>query len=624
VKRRIGRGAFSCGVDYSALSGIRSLQKVAMADSPLTGADGALRVTVSSEGLALPDAVQLLSLTVHRAANCVPTARLVFADGDAATASFPVSDAAHFLPGAVIRVCAGYGDNEACIFEGIVIKHAVQISDNASRLIVECHDKVVKMTVGRKNANHVAKKDSDIIDALISSHQLSSDVDATTVHHASLVQFYCTDWDFMLARAEANGLLVIATDGHVSAKAPNVSSTPTLKLSYGVDLIAFEAELDARTQFASVQAVSWDMASQAAIGGDEAGPATLNDQGNLGSATLAAVVRLAGLRLQTAAAQTKEELTLWAKAAQLKSGLARIRGRMSFQGSAKAAVGAVIELVGVGERFSGNAIVGAVTHNISNGNWVTEVEMGLPPQSFTEQLDISARRAASPLPGVQGLQIGVVMKLDGDPQGEHRVLVKLPVLLVEAEGVWARLMQFHGSAGFGAFFAPEVGDEVVLGSFDHDPSHPVILGSLYSSKRAPACALDGENNIKAIVTRCQSKIEFNDLDKSIVVTTPGENRVVLSDEGQSIRLKDQSGNTVELNTSGIILNSAADITLMAQGKITLDAADTVSITSKADVKTVGLNIVSDAEVRFIAAGNARAELSSQGQTAVKGALVLIN
>jgi Rhs element Vgr protein len=601
-----------------------------MADSPLNGAEGVLRVTVRSGGSALPDAVQLLSLTVNRAVNRVPMARLVFADGDVATASFPLSDAAHFLPGAVISICAGYGNNEACIFEGIVIKHAVQITDNASRLIVECHDKVVKMTLGRKNANHIEKKDSEIIKALISSHQLAADVAATSVHQKSLVQFDCSDWDFMRARAKANGLLVIATDGKVTVKAPDVSSAATLTVSYGVDLIAFEAELDARTQFASVQAFSWDMKTQAAISGDAVRPLKLNDQGNLSSAALAeavgAGVDVPSLRFQTAAVKTDAELTQWAKAAQLSSGLARIRGRMSFQGSAKAVVGGSIELVGVGERFSGTAFVGAVTHTISDGNWVTEAEMGLPPQWFTEQRDITAVGAAGLSPGMEGLQIGVVMKLDSDPQREHRVQVRLPVLgaETETEGVWARLMQFHGSAGSGAFFVPEVGDEVVLGCFDQDPSHPVILGSLYSRKRAPAYALDAENNIKAIVTRCQSKIEFNDLDKSVVVTTPGQNRIVLSDESQSIRLNDQSGNTVELNTSGITWNSAADITLMAQGKITLHAVDTVSITSKADVSTVGLNISSDAQVSLTATGKARAELFSQGQTAVKGALVLIN
>jgi Rhs element Vgr protein len=602
-----------------------------MADSPLTGADGAVRVTVRSGGSALPDVVQLLSLTVHRAINCVPAARLVFVDGDMPTASFPLSDADYFVPGAVITICAGYGNEETCIFEGIVIKHAVQIAgDNVTRLTVECHDKSVKMTVRRKSASHVDKKDSDIIASLIASHQLYSAVEATSFQHQALVQFSCSDWDFMRTLAEANGLLVIATDGKVTVKAPDVSSAATLTVAYGVDLIAFEAELDARSQFASAQAFSWDMKTQSTISGDAARPATLNQQGNLSSAELAGVVGLDNFRLQTSAPRSDAELTQWAKAQQVKSGLARIRGRMSFQGSAKAAVGAAIEVQGVGKRFSGNVFVGGLTHTISDGNWVTEVEIGLPPQWSTEQREITApnaaRNAAGLLPAAEGLQIGVVMKLDSDPEGECRVQVRVPAMTggTEAEGVWARLMQFHASAGFGAFFVPEVGDEVVLGYFNDDPSHPVILGSLYSSAHAPAYSLSADNHIKAIVTRCQSKIEFNDLGKSIAVTTPGQNKVVLSDEGQSIRLQDQSGNSFELNASGITLDSTQDITLMAKGKINLTGVDTVSITSKSDVKTAGLNISNDAQVSFAATGNASAELSAKGQTVVKGALVLIN
>ena len=41
-----------------------------------------------------------------------------------------------------------------------------------------------------------------------------------TVTHRELAQHFCSDWDFMLARAEANGQLVIATDGSLAVKAP--------------------------------------------------------------------------------------------------------------------------------------------------------------------------------------------------------------------------------------------------------------------------------------------------------------------------------------------------------------------------------------------------------------------
>jgi uncharacterized protein involved in type VI secretion and phage assembly len=534
-----------------------------MADSPQTGADGVLRVTVQSGGAALSDTVRLVSLVVKRAVNGVPTARLVFVDGDMPAETFPVSDSDAFKPGAVIHISAGYGAEETCIFEGVVSKHGLQItSDNSVRLLVECCDKVVCMTLGRKNVNHVNKNDSDIIGTLIAAHGLAADVEATAVQHRALVQHGCSDWDFMLARAQANGLLVIATDGKVTVKAPDVVSAATLKVTYGDDLMAFEAELDTPTQ----------------------GP----------------------------------------KALQRNAGLARIHGRMRFQGSAKAAVGTVIELAGVGQRFSGTVFVSGVTHTISDGHWVTEAAFGLAPTWFTEQHDAAAPGASGLLPAVQGLQVGVVIRLEGDPAGAHRVQVKLPAMQAESDGVWARLLQFHGSTGFGAFFVPELGDEVVLGYFNSDPSQPVILGSVYSSTRAPAYGLDADNPVKAIVTRCLSKIEFNDLDKSIVVTTPGHNRIVWSDASKSIVVQDQHGNKLELNSSGISLDSAKDITLSAKGKISVDAVGAINITAKADVKTVGLNISCDAQVGFAAKGSASAELSASGQTVVKGAMVMIN
>ncbi len=596
-----------------------------MADSPELHAHGVVRVSLFAEGTALPQSVAIISVTVTRAINQIPTARLVIADGAMPSGQFPISDSDSFKPGTAIKINAGYDDDEETLFEGIVIKLAVQITgQNCSRLVVECLDKAVKMTVGRKNANFIDQLDSDVIGTLIENAGLTADVETTTVRHTALVQYCCSDWDFMLARADANGLLVIATHGRLAVKAPATSASPVLEVTYGQDLREFHAELDARTQYASVKAVSWDMKTQAAAVGNDAGPAWLNAQGDLDSATLAKVIGLASYRLQTGAPAAKEALTRWAQAHQLKSGLARISGRMSFQGHAKAVPGCIIELKGVGTRFSGKVFASGVTHHIVDGVWVTEVQFGMSPPSSTEQANATAASAAGLLPAVEGLQVGVVLRLDGDPEGEQRIQVEVPVMQAEAKGVWARLLQFQGSNGFGAFFLPEVGDEVVLGYFNNDPSHPVILGSLYSSKRVPPYAIAAENNTKALVTRCKSKIEFDEDMKTITITTPANNRVVISDDGRSILLHDQNDNKVELNPSGITLDSPKDIKLNAKGGITLDAVDTISIVSKADVKGAGLNVSCEAQVAFTAKGHARAELSAAGQTVVKGAMVMIN
>jgi len=595
------------------------------APSPRQDSDGAVHVVITSGGNEVPEPVQLLSLEIHRGVNTVPYARLVVMDGDMFGKDFPLSDTDLFKPGALLQIDAGYGLERERLFKGVVVRHGLQVSgDNEARLTIECRDEAVRMTVGRKNANHLARTDSEIIEALAGAAGLQAEVEATPLTYTELAQHYCSDWDFMLARAEANGLLVIVDDGAIAVKAPNVSADAVLSVTYGQDLIDFSADIDARTQYASAHAVSWDPKTQAAALGASAAPASLNAQGDLDSATLAGVIGLASMRIQAGAPLAKEALTQWAKAMQLKAGLARVRGRMRFQGSAKARVGTLVQLTGMGARFSGSVYLSGVHHEIVDGNWTTEAEFGLSPTWFVERPDVRAPAAAGLLPGVEGLQVGVVLKLDGDPDGEHRIQVSVPVLQAEHAGVWARLVQFHASDGIGTFFVPEIGDEVVLGYFGNDPSHPVVLGSLYSSKRVPPYALAAPNDTKAIVTRCRSKIEFDEKDKVITITTPGANKIVISDTDKSISLKDQNGNEVKLAPAGITLDSPKDIQLTAKGRIVLDAIGAVSIASKADVAAKGLNVECQAQVGFAAKGGASAELSAAGQTVVKGALVMIN
>jgi len=295
---------------------------------------------------------------------------------------------------------------------------------------------------------------------------------------------------------------------------------------------------------------------------------------------------------------------------------------MQFQGSALAEVGGLIELTGVGNRFNGKVYVTGLTHQIEGGEWATLADFGAPSDCFSKCADKQEWPISGLAPGVAGLHTAVVMQLEGDPANEHRIQVSVPS--AQLEGVWARLLQPYASDGVGAFFLPEVGDEVLLGWFNHDPDFPVVLGSLYSSKRKPPYAVAAENDIKALVTRSKCKLEINDKDKIITLTTPGNNQVVLDDKNKYILLTDQNGNIVMLSAEGIRLDSTKDIQLTAKGGIKLDAVSAVEITSKADVKVAGLNIHCNAQVGIVAKGSATAELSAAGQTTVKGAMVMIN
>lgn len=147
----------------------------------------------------------------------------------------------------------------------------------------------------------------------------------------------------------------------------------------------------------------------------------------------------------------------------------KYRGKFSFQGSAEAVPGCVIEIKGLGKRFSGNKFIGAVTHTLENDEWITEAGIGIPA-------------------------------------------------------------------------------------------------------------------------------------------------VILCDENK---------NEVIMNSDGITLSSAKDISMSAKGRISL-SAPAIDISAKADLYAKGMNVKVEADVGATVKGHATAELSASGQTTVKGAMVMIN
>ncbi len=204
-----------------------------MANSPLANSSGVVSVVISCDGSPIATTIEIVSIDIQFNINRIATATLVLNDGDMPNATFPLSETDTFKPGSVVKIQLGYDQDLTDIFTGVIIKHSIKVSgDNDARLMIECKDKASAMTVGRKNANFIDKKDSDIITQLIGSYStLTADVSATTTTHKELVQFYCSDWDFMIARAEANGMLVNLDAGTVSVKAPAVSGSPVLSLS---------------------------------------------------------------------------------------------------------------------------------------------------------------------------------------------------------------------------------------------------------------------------------------------------------------------------------------------------------------------------------------------------------
>jgi Rhs element Vgr protein len=584
--------------------------------------------TVKVNGNPVTESENIFAIYIEKKINRIQVARITLIDGSASSEQFAISSSSVFVPGAELIVEAGYDNTTQTIFKGIITGQSIRIAENIGSLLeVECRDAAIKMTVGRKSLSWSKKKDSDIISAVVGNYSsLSVTVSATSTSWPSQIQYYATDWDYILSLAEANGLIVAVSDGAIKVSAPGSNTSPVVSVSYGDGLYEFNASLNAVSQLGSVSAQSWDFQNQALATGQSGSP--ISGPGNLSTKTLSDVVGLSAFTLQTPAALQSADLKTWCDAQLVKSEYAKIQGELRMDGNALTLPGTYITLDGLGDRFNGNHFISGITHRIEEGNWFTEVSVGLSPQWFTEEPDVVAPPAAGLVPGVRGLFQGTVKQMYQDPDSQYRILVNVPLFDPNGEGIWARLTNFYATSGAGAFFLPEVNDEVVLGFLNEDPRYPVILGSLYSSaNHKPFDGLDPneQNKLKAIVSKSGIYIQFDDVDKILTLTTPSSNKVIFSDKDKQITISDQNSNTIVMSQSGIEIKSPKNISIEAQQNVKISGMQGVSIQSSGgDVQVSGLNIKENANIQYQAQGGASAQVSGGAELTLKGAMVMIN
>ncbi|HVI44765.1 MAG TPA: type VI secretion system tip protein VgrG [Chitinophaga sp.] len=572
------------------------------------------QLNIVVEGRRLDEAdYKLRALSVVNEVNMIPSARLLLVDGDVANATFASSESADFIPGNKIEVKVGRDGKQDTVFKGIIVKHSIRANEQGSAYLqLDCRDEAVSLTLGRKNKYFRDVTDSDALKQILGSH--AGKLESTDIQHKELVQYYCTDWDFTLSRAEMNGCLLLAKNGKVDMLRPSLAS-PVLTLVYGETIQEFEAEMDARTQWQEVNASSWSYKDQQ-LKESAASAVSFKEAGNIKGSELAKAVSPEKLELRHSGLIDEQELKAWAASAMLKSRMAKIRGRAKIKGSPATIPGDTIELKGLGNRFNGPVYVSGVRHEYQDGIWQTQLQFGVSPEWFYHKPDIIETPAAGLVPAIQGLQIGVVVQLENDPDGEDRILVKMPLVDNNDKGTWARMASLDAGKERGYFFRPEIGDEVIVGFVNGDPRFAVVLGMLNSSaKPAPVQAKD-TNHIKGLVTRSKMKTMFDDENKVMRMETPAGNFIELSEKDKAIVVQDQHGNVIKMESGGITIKSIADIKMEATGSFSLKAGT--------DIKMEGTTISAKANATAELSGQAGAKVTSSAMLELQGGIVKIN
>jgi len=530
-------------------------------------------VTILSQDEQMDPAYEILSLDIIKEINRIPQAQLMLVDGDAAQRNFSISDTAFFEPGKEIEIKLRYeGTPDETVFKGPVVRHGVQAGESGSVLTVEMKDAAVKLTHTRKSIVFREQTDHEIIDRIIQDAGLEKgSIEATEPKHPEIVQYYATDWDFILSRADIQGLIVIADDGNISLQKIAVNGQPKLTFEWGIsEIYNFEIEVDASHQYSALEGIAWDLKKLQRTQARQAEAFELS-QGNLDGGQIAQTIGFDTYRLTHPVPLDTKELQAWVDARMARSRMSMIRGRIAVAGFADIKPLDVIEVKGIGERFNGKTFVTGIRQKVNDSGWQTDIQFGLSPDWFCRQENIEDVPAAGLLPGVSGLQLGIVDAFEKDPEKEYRVKVILPAIDEENGAVWARLLSPDAGKDHGYFFRPETGDEVVVGFFNNDPRQPVILGAMYGSKNTPpeeVSQLTEKNIKKAIVTKKGTKIGFVDEEKaSVFIETPESNKIVFDDDAQMIQVTDQHGNSITMDKNGIEIKSAKDVKIDASGNV---------------------------------------------------------
>lgn len=547
-------------------------------------------VSIASQGKAMDSTYQVLSVEVDKQLNRVPTAQIQLIDGKVAAGEFPISDALFFEPGKEIAIKLRYeGKSDATVFKGIVIRHGLEVSSESTRLLVDLKDQAFKLTMGRKSAVYRDQSDAEVIEKLLGDAGIDvGEIASTDPTHAELVQYRASDWDFILSRADVQGLVVLTDDGQISVKDMTPSGGAKQTIKYGIDQVfGLTLETDGSDQHADFESVGWDLEKLEPTQPSQA-ESVSNKQGNVDADNLAQKLGASTYKLTHMVPVTTDELQAWADARMARSRLSMVRGKITIAGVADIKPLDIVELERFGERFDGDALVSGVSHRVESGLWKTEISIGLDPEWYCQRPDIAAPPSAGLLPPVSGLHIGIIDDYEDDPDEEYRIKVKLPSIDTDDGTVWARLASPEAGKERGYFFRPEPGDEVVVGFFDNDPRAPIILGAMFGSKNEPhklVKELSEDNIDKAIITKNGTKIVFVDEDKaSIYIETNDENKILLDDDKQLIELSDQHGNTITMDDNGITIQSCKDLKITAKGKVKLDAKQSITLKSGSKAK----------------------------------------
>ncbi|MCC5645336.1 VgrG-related protein [Nostoc sp. CHAB 5824] len=474
------------------------------------------------------------------------------------------------------------------LIEGEITAMEVHFNEKSeAHIIVRGYDISHRLHRGRYNRSFLNQADSAIVIKIAKEVGIQlGQIDQSNADKY-VFQENQTNMEFLQERAARIGYELFVRDGKINFCKPKPNPIKPLALKWLVDINKFSTRVTSAEQVSSVEVRAWDYTKKKLITGTAKKEKQLTKTGNqLGSSTSTAFPNLKSHEMTVVdkpVATVKQAKTM-AQALFDELGGEFVYADAKAEGNPDIRPGRVIDLQGMGDRYSGKYYVTETRHFYSKRVYYTDFSVrGLRSGDLFTTLSTQKRLQPS-----QTLLVGIVTDNE-DPEGWGRVKVKFPTLTEQHTSDWARVVALGAGINRGFDCLPEVNDEVLVG-FEHGDIHrPYIIGGVWNGTDAPPENVDDSVTTKGLVrlrtfkTRVGHVLQFVEEDEAINKSNKS-NKAGKARKGSKARKGGKAGNTskkgIRLETVDghqIYLNDSEKcIVIKTNGGHTIKMDDTVS------------------------------------------------
>ena len=325
------------------------------------------QVRINGQDLPAAAKADLIAVSVSEEVNTTGTFAVTLSCWDGVKMEVKWIDDDLFKEGNVVEIQMGYADKLTTLFKGEITGLEPEFSNNEPPvLMVLGYDRGHRIMRKRNTGSFVNMKDSDIASQIAGNNGLKPDVTDTKVTMAYVLQHNQTDLEFLRQRANRIGYEVGVNDQTLYFRPRQNNGKEVLTLSREVELLEFYPRLSTIGQLENVSVQGWDPKKKEPV----LASSQVGDADSLVSAPVSgpAMVRKA-FSGKSGGVSTHLAIGSQAEADQLAKGWFK---EMSLQyvvgdgvtiGSPELRAGTLINIEGLGKRFSGRYYVTGTEHS---------------------------------------------------------------------------------------------------------------------------------------------------------------------------------------------------------------------------------------------------------------------